>query len=371
MKKKLRRCTNCLMPETRPRISYDKRGVCNACQWAEEKRTDVDWEARWKELEAFCDKYRSQNENFDCIVPASGGKDSSYVAYMMKHKLGMHPLCVNVVPPLTFDVGVQNLKNFIEVGFDCVMINPNPLVAKEISKKALIEHGQPLLSWIINVQVAIFKTAINFNVPFVMFGEEGETEYGGSSKLKNSAVYEIDDSIALYLSGIGPEQFETEFSEKELYWWKYPSEDEFRNSALAIAHWSYFENWDPYKHYLLTKEKFGMKGKATNSVGTYNDFSQNDTCLYDLHTYLMYLKFGFGRCTQDVGIDIRRGTMDRKQAVELVKQLDGAYPDPYVEQYLEFFDLSREEFEAVLDKWANKDLLEKVNGRWRPIFEIE
>lgn len=372
MKKKhlLKYCANCLMPNTRPRVTFNAQGVCNACEWAEEKKTKIDWDARKKELLHYCEKYRSKTGNFDCIVPVSGGKDSSYVAYMMKHEMGMHPLCVNVTPLLEFEVGKQNLSNFIHAGYDCIQITPDPLVTRQISRKCLIEYGQPLMSWIINVQVAIFKTAINFNVPFVMFGEDGEVEYGGTNKLKNSAVYGIEDSVKLYLSGVNPDQFKGAFSDQELYWWLYPTEEQFRNAGLAIAHWSYFENWNPYHHYLVAKEKAGLKEKPVASGSTYNNFAQTDTSLYDLHVYLMYLKFGFGRCTQDVGVDIRRGAMTRKQGLQLVKMFDGMYPEPFIEEYLDYFSITQEEFDAVLDRHANKDLFEKVNGRWVPMFEV-
>jgi N-acetyl sugar amidotransferase len=369
-RQKLRYCTNCLMPSTRPRVTFDERGWCNACAWAEEKRRAIDWPARRKQLIEFRDKYRSQSGNFDCIVPVSGGKDSSYVAYMMKHELGMHPLCVNIIPPLEFDVGRKNVENFIAAGYDCVRIAPNPLVTRHISRRTLIDYGQPLMSWIINVQVAVFKMAINFGISLVMFGEEGETEYGGSSKLKNSPVYDIEDSIRLYLSGVDPKQFQREFTDAELYWWLYPGVDEFRRANLAVAHWSYFEDWDPYQHYLVAKEKCGLQEKEQASVGTYNNFAQTDTCLYDLHTYLMYLKFGFGRCTQDVGIDIRRGALSRAQALPLVRNFDGHYPEEHIGDYLEFFGMTPRELDDVFDKWANKDLFRKVEGRWVRDFEI-
>ncbi len=367
---KLKYCSNCLMPSTRPRVSFDARGWCNACAWAEEKRRVIDWKARQAQLAGFCAKYRAGGGNFDCIVPVSGGKDSSYVAYTMKHVLGMHPLCVNIIPPLEYDVGRKNVENFVAAGYDCIRIAPDPKVTKRISRRSLIDYGQPLMSWIINVQVAVFKTAINFGVPLVMFGEEGETEYGGSAKLKHSPVYDIEDSIRLYLSGVDPKQFRDEFSDKQLYWWLYPTNDEFRRADLAIAHWSYFEDWDPYQHYLIAKEKCGMQEKEQASIGTYNNFAQTDTSLYDLHTYLMYLKFGFGRCTQDVGIDIRRGALSRAQALPMVRNFDGHYPEEHIDDYLGFFDMTREELEQVFDKWANKDLFRKVDGRWQPAFEI-
>jgi N-acetyl sugar amidotransferase len=370
-KSKLKRCTICVNTETRPRITFDENGACNACQWHEEKRTIVDWNARWKELENFCEKYRSSSGYYDCLVPVSGGKDSSYVAYMMKHEMGMNPLCINVVPPLAYDIGWENLYNFMKAGYDCIIINPDPQITKTISRRNFIEHGQPLLSWITNVQVAVFKTAIKFNIPFVMFGEDGEVEYGGNTKLKNTPIYDIEHSIKIYLSGIDPDQYKHEFTEKDLYWWLYPSEEDFRNAGLAIAHWSYFEHWDPYKHYLLAKEKCGLKERKIASVGTYNNYAQTDTVIFDLHCYLMYLKFGFGRCTQDVGFDIRRGGMNRKQGIELVKKFDGLYPEPYIKEYLDYFEMDQKEFDEALDNSANKDLFEKVDGRWVPTFSIE
>jgi hypothetical protein len=140
---------------------------------------------------------------------------------------------------------------------------------------------------------------------------------------------------------------------------------------MDITHWSYFENWDPYRNYLVAKEFCGLKEADSVNAGTFTNFSQNDQALYALHTYLMYLKFGFGRANQDACIEIRRGAMDRDQAVNLVRLYDGQYPSQYLEQYLEYFEMSEAEFEEILDKWANKDLFEKKNKIWQPKFIVE
>ncbi|MDF2474511.1 MAG: legionaminic acid biosynthesis protein PtmG, partial [Anaerocolumna sp.] len=228
-----------------------------------------------------------------------------------------------------------------------------------------------LLAWIMSVQTVIFKIATMFNIPLVMFGEEGEVEYGGTNALKNRAFYDVEDSIKLYLSGNDPSEYLKHFSEKELYWWLYPSPEEMRSAGLEIAKWSYFENWDPYEHYLFSKEKCGLKEKEDRCTSTYNNFGQTDTILYDLHVYLMYLKFGFGRCSQDVGIDIRRGAMNRSQGLALVKLYDGEYPAPYIDGYLKYFEMTQEEFDSVLDRHANKALFRKKDGRWISIFTPE
>lgn len=363
-------CANCLMPETRPRISFDERGWCNACQWSEEKKTSIDWAARKALIDELSNQYRSPS-GFDCIVPVSGGKDSSYVAYMMKHKLNMHPLCVTIRPCLALEVGEQNVTNFIKAGYDHIHVTPNPNVSQTINKIGLVEAGRPLLGWQTSVQTAIFRLAVQLKIPFVMFGEDGETEYGGTKKLNHQHFYDAADSVKIYLEGHDPTRYRDTFTKQELYWFTYPTPDEITDAGLCIAHWSYFENWDPYEHYLVAKEKCGLMEQPERASGTYNNFAQTDTALYNLHTYLMYLKFGFGRCSQDAGIDIRRGAMTRKQALSLVRKFDREDPQHFLELYLDYFQLTKDEFEAVIAKHVNKKLFSFINGKWEPQFQAQ
>jgi hypothetical protein len=160
-------------------------------------------------------------------------------------------------------------------------------------------------------------------------------------------------------------------SESQSYFFTFPTVDQLAGSGLELTHWSYFESWDPYRNYLVAKEFCGLKEAETNSPGTFNNFAQNDQALYALHTYLMYLKFGFGRATQDAGIEIRRGAMTREQAVNLVRLYDGAFPEEFVNVYLDYYRLSRPEFDAVLDRHANQGLFAKGNGIWEPLFSVQ
>lgn len=363
-------CTNCLNMSTRPRISFDARGWCNACQWMEEKKT-LDWAPRRKELEAVLDKYRSRNGGFDCMVPASGGKDGSYVAYQLKHQYGMNPLAVTVTPALALDLGNQNLKNFIESGYNHIQINPDVQAMRLLNKLGFIEKGFPYYGWLIAIQTGVIRLAVNLNIPLLFYGEDGEVEYGGSTESKNGAMFDITYMKRVYLEGGYQKVLEASgLSDSELYFFKFPTEAELAGKELQLTHWSYFEAWDPYRNYLVAKEHCGLQeAEATNS-GTFTNFAQNDQALYALHTYMMYLKFGFGRATQDAGIEIRRGAMTRDQAVNLVRLYDGWFPEEYMETYLEYYEMTREEFDAVLDRWANVELFEKVDGRWSPKFTV-
>lgn len=368
--RKMQYCTKCLMPSTRPRITFNEEGVCNACQWAEEKKK-IDWDARWNELEKLCDKYRDRNKNnFDVIVPYSGGKDGAYIAWMLKNKLGMTPLVITVRPPMEDPIGVQNISNFLDHGYDHLMITPNREVGAFIDKENFINKGIPMHAHMIAVQTVVFRCAAKYDIPFVMFAEEGESEYGGSSKLKNQHTYDIEDSINFYLSGVDPSKYLNNFREKDLYWYSYPEKSELMNLKPEISHWSYFEDFNNYKHYILAKEKLGLVEKKERNTGSYENFSTTDTYIIWLYFYLMYLKFGFGRTTNVVGTDIRRGALSRKQAINLVKKYDGEYPSQYIDYYLDYYKMSREEFDAVIDKWANKDLFVKEDGIWKPTFEV-
>lgn len=129
-------CKNCINMSTRPRISFDERGWCDACQWMEEKKT-MHWTSRQNELKNLLEASKSKKGAFDCIVPVSGGKDGSYVAYTLKHKYGMNPLAVTVRPALSLEIGDKNLDNFIHSGYNHIHITPNPKVPDRLNKCGL------------------------------------------------------------------------------------------------------------------------------------------------------------------------------------------------------------------------------------------
>jgi len=370
--KKITWCKNCLNMSTRPRISFDDRGWCNACQWMEEKKI-MDWVPRQKELEQLLNKYRSKTGSFDCITTVSGGKDGSYVSYVLKHKYGMNPLAITVRPALSLEIGDKNLLNFIYSGYNHIHLTPNPKVLNRLNKYGFIEKGFPYYGWLIAIHTAVIKTALNFKIPLIFYGEDGEIEYGGSTESKNKSVYDIDYMKRIYLEGGHDKVLERillddDISEADLSFFKFPEDDELSEVDLSFTHMSYYEPWDSYRNYVVAKEHCGLIEKDEGNSDTFTNFAQNDQALYALHAYLMYLKFGFGRATQDAGIEIRRGSMTREQALNLVKMYDNAYPVDLIDIYLDYYKMTKEEFDAVLDKYANKELFEKVDGIWQPKF---
>jgi len=337
-----------------------------------EQKATMNWAPRQQELRHLLERYRSRTGAFDCIVPVSGGKDGSYVAYQLKHVYGMNPLTITVRPDLPLPIGEENLQRFISSGYNHIHVSPESDIMRRLNRHGFTEKGFPYYGWLTAILTTVIRTAINFGVELIFYGEDGEVEYGGSVQSANRALFDIEymksiyleggyDKIVGMLEGVDPAR---------LYFWKFPSEDELSQKALYLTHWSYFEQWDSYRNYLVAKEHCGLLEKDEGNSGTFTNFAQNDQALYALHAYLMYLKFGFGRATQDAGIEIRRGAMTREQALNLVRLYDGHYPEEFIDIYLDYYDMDQEEFDGVLERWVNKDLFEKSKGRWRPTFQV-
>ena len=231
--------------------------------------------------------------------------------------------------------------------------------------------GFPYYGWLISIHTAVIRAAIGFGIGLIFYGEDGEVEYGGSTETSKNPIYDVHYQKKVYLEG-GYEKVLTAsgLADDDLYFFRFPSDDELRAHTIQLTHWSYFENWDPYRNYLVAKEHCGLMEVEESNAGTFTNFSQNDQAFYALHTYLMYLKFGFGRANQDACIEVRRGAMDRDQAVNLVRLYDGHYPEEFMEQYLDYYQLTQTKFDEVLDRYANRYLFEKIDGRWKPKFIV-
>lgn len=363
-------CSNCLAMSTRPRLTFDARGRCNACVWTEKKKT-LDWTSRQVQLEKLLDKHRRNDGRFDCLVPVSGGKDGSYVAYNLKHKYGMNPLAITVTPALSLELGDENLKAFVACGYNHISINPAYNAMRVLNRTGFVEMGFPYYGWLIAIQTAVIRAAIGFGIGLIFYGEDGEVEYGGSTETEKSPIYDVNYQKKIYLEG-GYEKVLAlaGLPDEDLFFFRYPEQSVLDANPIELTHWSYYENWDPYRNYLVAKKHCGLKEAEATNAGTFTNFAQNDQALYALHTYLMYLKFGFGRANQDASIEVRRGAMDRAQAVNLVRMYDGQYPEEYVDLYLDYYQLDMAEFNAVLDRHANKNIFEKIDDRWLPKFTV-
>ena len=171
-------CKQCVMPDTKPDLMLDKDGVCNACRNFE-ARKETPWDQRKIELQEIVNEYRSRDgKNWDCIVPVSGGKDSTYQVVKML-QLGLNPLCVTASTCDLSPIGRQNLDNLKRLGVDLVEMSPNPVVRAKLNRIGLREVGD--ISWPEHVGIFTIpvRAAVQFGVPLIVWGENSQNEYGG------------------------------------------------------------------------------------------------------------------------------------------------------------------------------------------------
>jgi len=371
----MRYCKKCVMPDTRPGISFDEEGVCEACRHVEERKK-IDWNKRFEELKKLCDKFRREDGYYDCIIPVSGGKDSHYQVYVMKELMKMNPLLVNVANFDWTKAGWHNFNNLSEAfGCDIISLNINRDLAKKMMRIAFEEIGSPEWLWDRAVYVFPIRMAINFKIPLVVYGENVSYEYGGYQKGETySAKEQINNDVVkpvpldLWLKG--------GITKKELNnicTMLYPSKEEIEEAGLEPIYLSYFVPWNPWQHYILAK-KYGFRDLAHEwrREGCIEDFHQIDSVAYLVNPWMKYPKFGHARATDVASYLIRHGKLTREEAIKLVKEFDHKIDQRTVQAFCEFTGYTIKEFWDIVEKFWNRQIFKKVNDEWvlkNPIWE--
>lgn len=359
-------CKKCTISNQRPRITFDEHGVCSACNFAEYKRSKIDWTQREKELMDLCDRHRKNNGEYDVIVPCSGGKDGSFVAHQLKYKYGMNPLTVTWAPLKATDIGRRNLSAFIHSGFDNIYGTPNGLTTRKLTRLSTQYLGDPFQPFIYGQTNFPLHMAVKHNVSLIMYGENGEVEYGGDMKNANSPTRQIQDHDKHYFSGLPPE-FWTEHgvSEADLKPFMAPKYEEVMANKTEIHFFGYYKFWDPQENFYYCREHTGFEPNTERSEGTYSKYASLDDQIDGYHYYLGFIKFGIGRTTSDTAHEIRDGKITREEGVALVKRYDGEFPKKHYSAFLEYCAITDEEFQELVDSWRSDHLWIKTADGWQ------
>jgi N-acetyl sugar amidotransferase len=358
--------------EKKPTTRFDDSGVCDACRWAEIKETQIDWDQREKELAQLCDRYRSNTGDWDVVVPASGGKDSMYVAHLLKSKYGMNPLTVTWAPHLWTETGVRNHQNLIKSGFDNILVSPNGKVHRLLTRLALVNLGHPFQPFIFGQRTVGPRIALKYDVKLVFYGEN-VAEYG--NRIEDNYIstmdpvlytcYDIDNPKTM-LAGVSVEDlYKTHaLTRSDLLVYKSPSLQEIEAADLKVHYMSYYRKWVPQENYYYAMKHTAFEPSPTRTSGSYSKYSGLDDKLEWFHYYMMYIKFGMGRATADAAQEIRSGKITREEAVTLVRKYDGEFPEQHLTDVLEYTGLTEGELFAAIDSFRSPALWEKRDGVW-------
>ena len=352
-------CKMCTMSNQRPRITFNDEGVCSACDFATKKKK-FDWKKRNEELKKLCDKHRKSNGDYDIVVPCSGGKDGSYVAHQLKNEYGMHPLCVTWSPLIYTEIGRKNLDNFIKSGFNHILVTPNASITKKLAEFSVRSVGDPFQPFVYGQMNMPLTIALKFGINIIMYGENGEVEYGGDMKSAYTPTRNLADYKKYYFSGISPEKFsEFGINKKDLKIFSTPDINKLKENKIEIHFYSYYKFWDPQENFYYAQEHCGFEPNPERTEGTYSKYASLDDQTDGFHYYLQFIKFGFGRTTSDTAHEIRDGKINREEGISLVKKYDGEFPNKYYQKFLKYCSITEKEFEIIVDSWRSEHIWTK------------
>tara|TARA_X000000950_G_C13880828_1_gene646795 strand:+ start:606 stop:1730 length:1125 start_codon:yes stop_codon:yes gene_type:complete len=354
-----------MMPETKPDLSFVD-GVCNACINFE-SRNKINWEKRETELNNILNKYRNNNSsNWDCIIPVSGGKDSTYQV-VTALELNMNPLCVTSRTCDLSHIGRENLDNIRNLGVDLIEVGPDAKTRNLLNRIGLLELGD--ISWPEHVGIFTIpvRIAVNFKIPLIIWGENSQNEYGGpAGEEKNNILdrrwlEEFGGLIGMRVSDLNNYK---QINKKKLIAYTYPNDEEIKKVQVTGLFLGHYLPWDGKRNAEIAKEN-GFKPFKTRVEGSLVDYENLDNHQTGIHDYFKFLKFGFGRVTDLACLSIRRNRITRSQAKEFIIKYDGKFPHTYldksIENILKPLNISLDEFIECCDKFTNKNLFLKDN----------
>jgi len=352
-------CTNCLFPETKPDLHFNDKGICSACIAAEEKDKGIDWKEREKQFFEITAHYKKKPDEpgWDCIIPVSGGKDSTYQAYFMKEVCGMNPLCVCFETTCVTELGQRNLDNITKMGMDVIHFKKNNNAYKQMVIEGFKRVGDEMWPNHIGIFTIPVMLAVKFNIPLIIWGENSQQEYGGpnleSVKSRTLNRQWLEEYGGLLGNRIQDMVGVNGITKKDLTPYFYPSDEDIDRVGVTGIFLGHYFFWDARKQLEVVK-KHGFAVKEDGPIeGTYTNYENLDEKLVGLHDYLKFVKYGFGRATDHACIDIRNKRLTRADGLTLVKENDGKYPHYAVNEFIKYSGMSKQEIDEVVDSFTN------------------
>ena len=377
MDKRFQFCVSCLMPSTRPRISFDADGKCNGCKtWGH--RTTTDWRARRDELSRIASEAASEasarESQYDCVLAWSGGKDSSAIALRLKEEFGLRTLLVTFNQLIPTDEGRRNRQALLEHGFDSLLIEPSIAVSRKLSRHFFLERGDPKLHWNAGVHAAPVRVAVNLNVPLVFFAENGEAEYGG--RLLSAEHLRSRDYAEMTANAVGGDPLDWSIPDlhpADLAPYLYPTTVSPNTPRPEVLYFAYFMPWDGKANleYVKSHVDFVESHRGRN-YGAFSGYNGVDDVMEDFYYYMQYVKFGFGRAWKDASRMIQRGHLTRAEARDLIKETDGEFPADSLAPVADYLELPVGALLEGIDRFRADSLWRLDDtGKWNCRFNID
>tara|TARA_B100001063_G_C16722982_1_gene534694 strand:+ start:338 stop:1456 length:1119 start_codon:yes stop_codon:yes gene_type:complete len=364
-------CKTCLFPNTKPDIHFNNQGICDSCLSAKRKhgkKKSINWEKREKDFQKILERSKKNSGSYyDCIVPVSGGKDSTWQVYVMKKKHKMNPLAI------TFDQfdqtshGKKNLDILRQIGVDHVHFTMNPLLIKKLVKTGFEIIGDPYWVNHVGILTVPIHFACKFKIPLVVYGENPIFEYGGPEADRDN--YIMNKKWRQQHGGMRGMREEDVVSHdikiEDIKILTFPTDKEVLKNKVQAIFYGHFFKWEPEKHTKFI-QTFGWKPLKKAQEGSWSITENIDMEFIDIRERIKFLKYGYGRATDQLNIAIRSNLISRNKALKIAKKIDGKVNKKNITSFCKYLNISKSEYDVIVDSFVNHDLFIKDNENgWR------
>ena len=363
-------CKKCVLPSSSAiPVEFNKDGVCSACNTSAQVE-EIDWDRRLRQFKKLLNNYKNDNgENYDCLIPVSGGKDSYFQVHIIKNILGLNPLLVTYNANNWMKEGYENLHNMRDAfGCDHIFFTPSISLLKRLNKLCFKKMGD--MNWHAHcgIQTYPYIIAVQHNIPLIIDGEHGFMDMGGMHSY--SDYVELTQRFRLehvqrgydWHDMLGDEDIP--IKKQEMISYMFLSDEEIKRVGIRGVYLGNYVKWSG-NHNADIAKKYGWKEAEEEFDRTYRKISNLDDMHENgIHDYMKYIKFGYGRATDHVCKDIREEKMTREEGIEIIRKMDGVKPkDLY--RWLDYVDMTEKEFDSIADSFRDTRVWSKdLSGNW-------
>jgi N-acetyl sugar amidotransferase len=359
----VRYCLRCILPDTRPGLKIESDGVCSACRSHGVEAPAIDWPARRERFERLVAEVRALDREYDCVIPVSGGKDSTWqVVTCLEH--GLRPLAVTWRTPARTPLGQRNLDNLVGLGVDHIDFTINPRVERRFLLKSLERFGTPAIP----MHLAIFNipptVAARYHVPLVVWGENSALEYVGDEAAESFELTE--EWVRTYGAVHGTtadDWVDGDLSARDLSPYRGPDDAVLREHGVRAVFLGMFVEWDPAETFRVASEH-GFEPAPAPRTGAWA-FADVDDDFISIHHWLKWHKFGFTRVWDNLSIEIRNGRLTRDEAIATIRELGDQQPNDDIGAFCRYTGIEQDRFFAIAETFRDPSVWTRRDGVWQ------
>ena len=356
-------CKKCLLPNSRPGIIIDENGISNV--WKDSNKKIINFKEKKLQFKELVKYAKKNSKGYDCIVPVSGGKDSTWQVIKCLEN-GLNVLAVTWKTPARTKIGQINLDNLVSLGVDHIDYQVNPKVEKKFIYKSFKKFGTtalPMHMALFNIPLTI---AVRFKIPLVVWGENSAVEYGSGNDLykgfrMNSAWLK---KYGVMHGTLAEDWISEDLSRKDLTPYFGPNDVEIDKAGVRAVFLGQYFKWDPEETQKIASLN-GFKARESGPKTGYYNYADIDDDFISIHHFMKWYKFGFTRLFDNLALEIKNGRLTKEIALEIIKKHGIQEPKDDIKKFCKFLNITENHFYEIAETFRNKDIWSLEKGKWK------